>query len=809
MTLRLASALVLLLTSGCALTRLAGYRIAPDYPGGKSEQLKDAALKAEVTVLFDAYGVAHIDAKDEHDLLYATGVVHARDRLFQMDMLRRLTRGRISELLGEQRMLGGTTVDLDRTMRGWRLEALAMEAGARLSPDERARLQRYADGVNAGAKRYLPIEHRLVGAEMEPWKVEDSLAIGLLNAWSVSHNWQQEATRLLLAISVGAKRASELYPSDPLTGGKTLPPVVDARELPAAIPPELLELFPEKSPSGLKLGAAVIQTTPGMVEGASNAWVVAGVRSKSGKPLLASDPHLSHFVPSMLYQQHQRAADLDVIGATIPGLPYVLMGHNERVAWGITSTVADAIDLVIEKPTADGTTVAHESGRCELTAERAIIRVKDQDDRAVTLRRTCNGPLLNDIRPDLFPPQPLVAVRWHVDGIEGGPSALRSVNRSQKATDVREAIGNLASPISTWSVADVDGHIGVFVSGTVPLRKEHRGTFPVPGWLAKYEWAGAATAAQMPGAVDPSNGLLVHANNLMIEPSRTDGPIVHVDAAPSFRYDRIVERLESQPRHDLDSFSDIQNDVQLGRAKLLVGAILSDVRSSSRALELLRSWDHRGGVDSAAAAIFFSTYRLAIRKGLEDELEAKPLGFFLSQRYSTNVADGWFLSQSHAVWDDRRTPEVETRATVLNAAFAEAVTELEDKQGADASKWRWGPLHFHQPKHLFGASALLSSFNLERAELPGELDSVWKTHFDPGDSENPFKVVAGPVYRMVVDLGDIRHARWVSDTGVSGWPRSPHYADQYEKWRTGQLVPMVSDWGELRASSKQVLTLSP
>lgn len=817
MKLRLVVALFVLASNGCALTRLAGYRIAPDFPGDQNEKLRDPALAAEVSIIFDAYGVPHIDAQNESDLLYATGFVHARQRLFQMDMLRRLTRGRISELLGEQKLLGGTTVDLDRTMRGWRLEALAIDAASKLPADERARLQRYADGVNAGAKLFLPIEHRLVGATMDEWRVEDSITIGLLNAWSVSHNWQQEATRLLLAINLGARRSEQIYNSEPLTGGKTLPPTITAHALPVSIPPELLPLFPDRVPANASLSTSrvqrhpidILRTSPGPVEGASNAWVVSSDRSKSGKPLLASDPHLSHFVPSMLFQQHQRAGDLDVIGATIPGLPYVLMGHNQRVAWGATSTVADAIDLVIEKRAADGTSVEHEGSRCELTSEEATIRVKDQPDRKVTLRRTCNGPLLNDIRPDLFHAEPLVAVRWHNSGLESATAALRTMNRAKQTTDIRDAIANLASPISTWSVADVDGHIGVFVSGTVPIRKAHRGTFPVPGWLAKYEWSGAATPAQMPSGMDPESGLLAHANNLMIEPGSTDQPIVHVDAAPSFRYDRIVERIKETQKHDLDSFAAIQNDVSSGRARALLASMVTDIKSDSDAYKTLKAWNAQGTTNSAAAAIFFSTYRHAIMLALADELEPKPAGFFLSQRYSTNVADGWFLEPNHVVWDDQRIDGTDDRASVLNEAFSRAVTDLTNAQGSDVRKWRWGKLHYHQPKHLFGGSALLSSFNLEKSELPGELDSVWKTHFDPGDAEAPFKVVAGPVYRQVVDLADMKHARWISDTGSSGWPRSPHYGDQYLKWKAGELVPMVSDWSELKSAQLQTLTMAP
>jgi penicillin amidase len=423
--------------------------------------------------------------------------------------------------------------------------------------------------------------------------------------------------------------------------------------------------------------------------------------------------------------------------------------------------------------------------------------------------------VLNDMHPELLPAgSPLVAVRWQLKGVEQSLEGFSRVDRANSVEELRAVAAGIAAPIQTFTAADVDGHIGTFVCGTVPIRRAHRGTFPIPGWLAKYEWDGVLAPADLPGGLDPAAGFYAHANNLMVDPRETATPL-NIDAAPPYRYQRIVDRLGAVEKHTLASLASIQSDVKLGRAARVLPRMLEDLAGfaprspkDTEALAELTRWDYEAKADSPAAAIFFVTYRHAVLEAVSDELSLPARDFFMSQRYSTNVADGWFDKADHPVWG--KAGAAATRTTVVRAAFARAVDELSASQGAVAAQWRWGKLHYVEPKHAFGGqSALAGMVNLERTEAGGALDSVWKSHFEMGDEKHPFRAMAGPVYRMAIDLADVAHARWVVDTGASGWPGSPHYGDQFQLWRKGELAPMTYDAAELKRDATAVLTLKP
>lgn len=821
----LRSALLLVaagLSSGCALTALVGYRLAPNAPrDGRAESLPLPGLKEPVQVTFDAQGVPHVQAKNLVDLARAAGFVQGRARFFQMDMMRRLARGRVSEVVGEQPLVSSNTVEYDKTMRGWDIERRATADFARLSAEQRALLEAFAEGVNTARERWEPVEYRLLRLTSEPWNATDTLAVGLLNVWSVTHNYQQEAARLLFAMHQGVERMEQLYPNEPVRGGRSIATSGAVQPLPPAVAAELAGLFPVALPAQ-PTSAPSSWLTVLPVEGASNAWVVSGARTKSGKPMVANDPHLAHFLPGLLLQQHLTAPGLDVIGATMPGVPWVLSGHNAKVAWGMTSTMTDAIDLVVERE--DGARpgfVVHEGGECAITTRDEVVRVRDGGElleRPVRFRASCNGPLLNDLVPYLFPKgAPLVAIRWRVTGLERAMEALLRIDQATSVEDLGAAVAQLPSTWATWTAGDVEGHIGQFVSGEVPVRLNHRGTFPVPGWTSRYEWGELAVGPRLPRAIDPPDGVLAHANNLMAEPGASDFVRLQVDSAPAFRHQRIVDLAKATPKHDLSSFRAMLADTHSLRAQTVwpfmkqalgTGEGLSD--AARTALARLSAWDFDARADHPEAAIFFLTYHHAVVAAVSDELPAPAVKFFLGQRYSTNTADLWFEDAQHVVWDDRSTPRLETRDEVVRDAFARAIAELTEQQGADVSAWRWGQLHWHRPMHAFGSKAVLDGLvNLERMEAGGEMDSVWKTHFDFGNEQAPFKVVAGPVYRSVVDLADLAHGWWITDTGASGWPGAAHYGDQYEAWRRGELVPMLFDVAEVRRGVHGELTLTP
>ena len=804
---------------GCAAMSYLGYRISPDHPRVENATINIEGLTAPVEIYLDEFGVAHIWATAENDLLRATGYAHGRERYFQMDMLRRFARGRLSELVGEQKLQFGSSVELDATMRGWGLEALAEQDATSMGTDNRARMEAYVAGVNAALVLHPPVEYRLLDVAPEPWTVADSFAVGRLVGWSITHNWHQELSRLVIACHAGIERATRIYSHLPWPGGTSVIGRSAKKPNLPAVAPELEELFKPRPPLSAKAHSAPsprrLAATLSAFGWASNAWVLGGEHSASGKPLLANDPHMSHTLPSLMFQQHLRCEGMDVIGVTAPGLPYVLIGHNRQVAWGMTSAVGDAIDLYIEKPDpADPDRVLGPAGPEPLTRTQRIIRVRKGGrliEQRSELRSTRRGPLVNDMYPGLLPDwAPLVSLRWDATGSGDSIEAFRQANRADDVAGLRRAMLSVATPVNSVMAADVSGAIALFPTGRLPKRRGHLGTFPAPAWLANYDWDGRVDPEQMPLFTAGPDGAFAHGNNLMYDPG-SEPVHLQVDSAPSYRVDRILSLIGEKDKHDLSDMRRMQADVVLNRARRLLPPMLEDLAGlkgfmprEEQALALLAAWDGAAHGQRPEAAIFFITYREAMIAAMVDEVDQAGLSYLLSQRYFTNAVDLWYDDPAHPVWDDRATPATEGRAEVVQAAFRRAVVSLRETQGSDPKAWRWGVLHDMHARHPFGGK--LPAFNLAHMEAHGGPDSIWKSHLDLGASK-PFRAVAGPVYRMIVDLADPEHGLWIIDTGASGWPGSPHYADQHELWKKCDYAPMLMNWDEIRASAKGVLSL--
>ncbi len=809
--------------SSCALGSFVSYKTSPDYPRNKKETLKLNGLQNKVEVIFDEAGVPHIDAKSEKDLLIAIGFVHARYRFFQMDMLRRIARGRVSELVGEQPLLDSTTIKFDSAMRGWGFDKACLEDEAGLTGELKELMLAYTDGVNQAVALYKPLEYRLLGAEPEKWEVADSFALGRLNSWGITHNWNQELARFLLALFVGYERAEAVYPSEPWIGGVSVQLKGESKKLPPSVVDEIKELFPARPVSDLKGGAASLENIDFalMAASASNAWAVGGGSAKNGKPLLASDPHLNHFLPSMVIQQHIKCPQYESVGVTMPGLPFNLFGHTDKIAWGITSAVGDAIDFYAEKVNPDNAEqVLTPDGYKDLLKEEIVIKARDGGsfvEKKFVHRRSRNGVIINDLYPDMFPSwAPPLALHWDTSDAKGSLESFRKVASAKNAFEMRKIFSGMTTPINVYTAADVEGNIAVFSTGRLPVRKHHRGTFPVPGWLDKYQWTEFASPEQTPFEAAEGKSYLAHANNLIWDAEKAPF-IFHVDSAPSYRFDRIMELLKSRDAHDFDSFKEIQTDVKLLRGRRLAPKMIKAVETTgglneieSKAFELLKKWDYFSKADSAATSIFFSTYLEAAKLALADEAGASAVTFLLSQRYSTAMADLWYDDENAAAWDDRRTEKKETMSEVVSTAFKKAVKKLSDEFGKEPKDWVWGKLHKLQFKHFMGGkSVLASTVNLEENPMGGGMDSVWKSHFDLGSAAHPFKAMAGPVFRMIVDMSDPSRALWIIDTGVSGWPLDPHYGDQHKKWVKGEMIPMLTDWETIKKSSEGTLTFEP
>jgi penicillin amidase len=801
------------------LGTIVSYRVAPSYPENEDETLALDGLRAPVDVYFDDWGIPHVEAQDAVDLARAVGFVQGRYRFFQLDVLRRFGTGRISELIGEQKILFSTTVEFDLAMRGWGFAQRAHIDLGSIPEFDRDVILAFTDGVNQALGRYRPVEYDILGIEPEPWELSDCLMVAMVQSWSITHNWEQEAVRLSLALNLGLAMSEAIYPNEPLPGEPTIAASGGRGQLPAAIAPEITGLFPAAPDAAAAASARARYALGSLAQirpSASNAWVVASARSASGMPILSNDMHLSHTLPSLLFLQHIKTPELDAIGVTLPGLPFLVAGHNGSVAWGATSAVADVVDLVIERR--DPRRPEHvesETGDCPLERRVAVVRVRDGeafDERRFSLRRTCHGPLLNDMYPGYLPEDgPLVAIHWESPGVERSFGHLYRANRARNVDELREHLMRIPSPVQNIVAADRDGHIAFFSTGSVPIRRHHRGTFAAPGWLEKYAWAGWTPADEMPHLRDPGRGYLVNTNNKAVSPHH-HRPLFQVDSAPSYRADRVVERLEVQSGHTRETVQAIQLDTKAPRAAVVLPGILDDLDELEgrgelstfeiAALDALRGWNHDAAAESTGALIFYATYREAIVRALDDKLSDPVMHLFLVQRYSTNAVDLWFEADDHVVWDEIGTPEREGRADVVGEAFQNAVASFRDSLGGDLAAWSWGDVHVHRPKHLFGGQSVLDFMNLRPVGLGGGLDSVWKAHFNLGNDGDPFCVVAGPAYRFAADLADLDDAQFGIDTGESGWALSPHYGDLYEKWVAGELVPAIYDWGRIRETSK-------
>jgi penicillin amidase len=805
---------------GCATWSYLGYRCCPDYPEDETETLELSGLSAPVKVYLDGLGVPHVQAENELDLVRAVGFLHGRARFFQMDTIRRYARGRLSELVGEQKLMLGSTVALDQSMRSWGFDRASQAEVKALDDKSRKLMTAYAEGVNAALKEFEPIEYRLLRVEPEPWTIADSFSVGYMVAWGITHNWRHEVCRLLLALQVGWERGERIFPSDPWPGPAAIKTEGEARELPPAVAPELKEMFPPRPYQGTKAEPQVTANRATMeipeFAGASNGWVLGGGRTASGMPIVVGDPHLPHALPSVLFQQHLRTPEHDVIGVTVPGIPYVLIGHNQKVAWTFTSAVADVLDLYIEKPDPqDPSKVVGATGPEPIESESVVLRIRDGSEfreKTVRIRRTPRGPLLNDMYPDLLPTgAPLVSVHGIPMGAGSSIHSLRQGAGANTVEEFRQAMMGFSSPINTVLVADVSGDIAIFASGSVPVRENHRGTFAAPAWLEKYRWKEMAKPEDMPFAAGGKDDYFAHTNTLMVDPARSPF-IFQIDSAPSHRRDRVVELIEATQKHTVESNFKIQGDVEVLRARRVLPKMLEDLKDlpgatplQKKMIQLLADWDHRAVADSIACAVFFATYRESMRRALQDEIDAKGLVYLMSFRYFANAVDLWYDDLNNPVWDDRSTEAVETRAEVVRAGFKDGIAWLEKTLGEDPAAWHWGELHDLDLKHALGSK--LSAFNLERWKAPGTSATVWKSHYDMGDEKRPFRYKYGPVLRIVIDLADIQHAWWIVDTGSSGWPNSPHYADQFEMWKHVKLAPMISNWEEIKKSAAGVLTL--
>jgi penicillin G amidase len=784
---RLALVLVLLLVIAAAAAWLYARQTLPQTDG----TLRLAGPRAEIRIERDVDGIPTIKAGSLEDAVFGLGFVHAQDRLWQLETHRRIGSGRLAEAFGE------AALDNDRFLRALGVKRAAAAQWAQASPQAKAVLTAYADGVNASvrdAMKARPPEFVLLGVTPEPWTPQDSMAWAIMMAWDLGGNWSTELLRMRLALKLPVARVDELIP--PYPGEK---PLATA---------DYAALFRELRVDG-KLGQQALAAAPESgVEGiGSNNWVVAGSHTTTGKPLLGNDPHLKLSAPALWYLARMEAPGVKVAGATMPGLPGVVLGQNEHVAWGFTNTGPDVQDLYLEriKPD-DASQYQTPAGWARFETFDEVIKVKGKPDVTLTVRATRHGPVISDagrvaegLTGPAAKPSYALAMRWTALDADSGviDTSIRFA-QARSVADFITASEGYTAPMQNMVVADREGRIGFVAAGRVPLRRadnDLRGLVPSPGWDARYDWAGSLAAGQTPRELDPSRGWIATANQRI---HAADYPhYIGSEWALPYRQQRIEELLTATPRHSMASLSAMHADVvSLATRRLLpfVQKAKSPHALAAAAQKQLAGFDGTMSADRAAPLIFWAWTRQ-----LAQGLFADEIGNPLYDRSGRSYRDAMesVLERNDAWWcDDKTTTPAETCEQQIDAAFTRALDELQAAHGADAAAWQWGRAHVARSEHRpFSRVKPLARWFELRTPVGGDTYTVnvSRVGLRPDNTTGELYLDEhGPSLRALYDLGDPAQSRLMQSSGQSGIVFSPLYRSFVERWAKVEYVPL---WG--------------
>ncbi len=757
--------------------------------------LRLPGLSAPVTVRRDAHGVPHIEAATLDDLLTAQGWVTAGDRLWQMDMARRLPAGEAAEVLGP------SLVAHDRTERVLGLRDVAARMIRTLPSTQMAQLEAYASGVNAfiaqaEAAGTLPAEFSLLAYKPAPWRPVDSMLIALSMAEMLDHNWPDKLKREQLTARLDragfGTLAADLYP---VGSWRDHPPVPTA---PAISDPQEVPLIP-LDPSQVR-GVAPLTPVPGLLalgdspcpgcRPGSNEWAVSGARTASGKPLLSNDMHLSHGIPDPWYESELHAGSFHVAGVTVPGLPFISAGHNDHIAWGFTALGGDTQDLYVEQVNAQGEYRDPSGHWRPIEHEHETIRVRGGRDISLDLERTAHGPLITPLLKG--EPRP-IALHWAIydDAAQGLP--LFALDSATDWTGFRAALATWWAPTLNVVYADDAGHIGYQAVGLIPIRAGGLQSMPVAPGSGAGEWTGVIPFEALPSTLDPESGIVATAN-ARVSPDGYPYQLT-LDWAPPYRNERIWHWLGGKakltPADMLALQTDVYSEVDQEIAQRLAYAIDHAARPSKRAREaadLLRSWDGVLAVDSPAAALVAGVNRAfwpaVLRPKAGDGAALYDWGEepYAREQLIARQPAAW-LPPGFAGWNEFLTGLVETT--------------LKDAPG-NLRTWRYGDTHTLAIEHpLWGR---LPGFHAGVGPLPqsGDVSTVKQVSGD-----------VGPSQRFTADFADLDHSTENIVMGESGDPKSPYFGDQWGSWYGGSTFTLPFTAGAVRAAATHTLRLLP
>jgi penicillin G amidase len=766
-----------------ALIVFAWYELTRSFPPA-SGSVHMPGLLEEVQIRRDGYGVPHIIATNEHDAIFALGVVHAQDRLWQMDMQRRAAMGELSEVVGPP------TIPYDKMFRIIGLRRTAERIEQRLPDETRRRLQWYSDGVNAWihqAHGSFPVEFDLLRYEPKEWKPLHSILVARLIAWELNLSWWTDVTYGALDEKLGTDRVHDILPTWDY----------DLSNQPPASPP-----VKGSVPLAYMHTSQDYRSFMGrpLMPGGSNAWAVAPSRSSTGAAILANDTHLHLTSPAQWYELQYDIPGLLVRGMSIPGVPGVVTGRNDSIAWGVTNLMADDADFFIEQINDSAQTCRRGDVWVPLQIIEEEIPVRN--DTAVTLhvRLTSHGPLVTDIVTPLNRTRPgfAASMRWTGYEDDDQVGTFFRLNRARTWEEFVKALSTFTVPGQNFVYADVRGHIGYVCAARIPIRAQGRGLLPVQGWESATDWTGFVPFESLPRQLDPPEGFVASANNKV----GADGVPYAIGELwePSSRIRRLRAELGVPgARFSVRSFEELQNDTYSQYAHdiaPLVEAAFTDSAVGQESAEKIRvyfrNWHHRFDRSDIATTIYQVFLNHLLRNIYSDEMGEDTFHDWCMLVNVPMRVTARLLHDKTSVWfDDVRTPQTETCEMILVRSARETVADLTARLGPAMREWRWEALHTVTLHHPFGMQKPLDRlFDIGPFPYPGGSTSMMSGEYSVTE---PYTVTVAASYRQIFDLGDRLHYRSVLPSGESGQVLHPHYDDQTPLWLTGQYRTVSAD----------------
>lgn len=736
----------------------------------RKETVHVPGLQSGVTIVWDRWGIPHLKADNEHDLFLATGYIQTRERLWQMDLIRRLAHGRLAEIIGQP------GVQFDIRSRALGFSTCIEKDYQKLSGEMKELLAAYAQGVNAymdSLKWNWPPEFIVLRYRPERWRIEDTLGVKHVLAMGLAADLNSEIQRLNIVKLTGQRGLEIVEPG--------------------------IDFLPDPEVRLDCLNLSWMDRGPVM---GSNNWVISGQLTETGMPFLANDPHLSISVPPIWMEISLECPDFMVSGMTVPGVPIVVIGHNQYIAWGVTNSYLDVQDIYVEQVNPENESYLRNGKWKPLNFRQEEVRIRGRKEpQVMKIAWTEEGPIIS---PFLLNSEIPVSLRWTLYEGDNTVAGLYLINKARNWEEFCQGARLFENPSQNFVYADVAGNIGYYLAGKIPVRKKESAVYPYPGWREDSLWGGCLREEEKPNQFNPPSGFIVTANN-KISPDGYDHYLGY-DWLSADRKQRIEELITARPRHSVESLIAIQNDVYSRRAER-VRMVLSQIRLSNPAAEearkLIIQWS--GQVREGLAPAIFEVFW--------DRLQELTFGDDFGSYY--HQIAGYFrakeagleriLDKPDSIWFDlRETPKMETREEIIEKALLDALDYLRHKFGRDQERWDWATLHRLSYTHLLGQKWFLGFFNCGQYPMIGDATTV-RASFSNGSWETS----GGASCRLIVDLSDLDKSLAVITSGESGHFLSPHYRDQISLYLNSLYHPWVFSEAAVSRAGKRIERLVP